>query len=288
MQHYEHLIYEYLSREGTVSLQQIGMLELHRDQEPAVVFQYDKRAMNSEGLVNYVAEKLGKNPSITRFDIESHLEQARQFIHIGKPYVIPGIGNIYLAKGGEYALDVQNAQTRIVEEENVYQYNTGETAERARKQKGLMWLAAVLVLAIIGGGVYGIVNYFSSSKKEKQNLVENSVPAADTVAVVKKPDSIAPHSDTVALASLSAADSALFKVVMERTYKITRARSRSRFLSDSLHYTAGFDSLKTPQNVSLYRIFLLRKIKLSDTAQSKSNWKHFFGREITLEFLGKR
>ncbi|MDB5229803.1 MAG: hypothetical protein JWN76_608 [Chitinophagaceae bacterium] len=287
MQHYEHLIYEYLSREGEVSLHQVGVLEVHRDREPSVVFHYDKRAMNSDGLITYIAEKLGKNPSITRFDIESHLEQARQFIHIGKPYVIPGIGNIYLAKGGVYDLDVQNAQTRIVEEENSYQYNTGETADRARKQKGLMWLAAILVLALIAAGVYGIVNYFSTSKKEKQNLVENASPATDTLAVIKKPDSVAPQQNNVALSSLSPEDSAMFKVVMERTFKITRARSRSRYLVDSLHYNAGFDSVKTPENASLYRIYLLRKIKVADTAESKTNWRHFFGREISLEYVGK-
>src|SRR4051812_8109154 len=105
MNHYDPFIQDFLSQYRSVSFEKIGHITIGNSQgisESSVIFQYDKKATNTPELINFIAEKTGKNKFLIESDLESHFELTRQFINIGKPYELEGLGFISLSKSGEY------------------------------------------------------------------------------------------------------------------------------------------------------------------------------------------
>ncbi|HLF45213.1 MAG TPA: hypothetical protein VI548_02235, partial [Chitinophagaceae bacterium] len=64
--------------------------------EPAasIHFQHDSSVKEDEKLVEYISEQTGKMKSLASSDLDSYLELARQFLNIGKPFLIEGVGTL--------------------------------------------------------------------------------------------------------------------------------------------------------------------------------------------------
>lgn len=282
MYKYEQYIHDFLMEQGELSLYSVGTLQLEKANENAISFLFDKKIATTPAFIEYVAEQVGKNPTLMRYNIESYLEQAKQFIHIGKPYQIPGIGEIFLTKSGEYALDQQNLNAKVDYHEEVYQYSIAESENRQKKRKTLMWIAGVLVILILGAAIYGLIAYLTTQKKEKANTI-NPALSTDTLDISNKPDSVTLSQNNPTVVRLNPEDSAMFRIVTEKTLNSKRAQSRTNYLI-TLGHLAKYDSLKQG-DTTLYRIFLVKKIKVMDTAQARTYWKQFFERSVYLELM---
>lgn len=274
MQKYDNYIHEFLLQEKEVSLERIGTLKLPENNE--IEFVADRKAMTSPAFISYVGEKLGKNTVLMSNNIESYLEQARQFINLGKPYVIQGIGNIYITKTGQYAFEPNfSSDTQAEDQTDNYQHLT-EPLEKERKKKGVMGLAAALVIIIVLGAGYGIYKYWKNNKTTEPVASENtSEPAEDTLAsssdtVSLKPDSI---PATSAQTPLQPGVEASFKFIIEQTYNVRRAYNRNAQLV-ALKIPIHLDSIKGTDS-TMYRLFFIMNAKPEDTAHIKdslSNW----------------
>lgn len=260
-----------------------------------VVFVADKKAETSAALLDQIAEKSGKGRGLVAADLESYLEQMRQFINIGKPYVIEDVGVVSLNKNGNYEFSRTAGGNTLppapVHQEQHFLPESGGGNTRAGKRNGIMGLAAVIILLVVAGVGYGIYNMVRNGKSSTDTTEAETVttpPAADTTSVAAtppadsagaKPDSVVtPATPPTVLAAVSK-DSARYRFIFETTASSERAHTRTAQLQ-SFGDPAGFDSSKQEDGTFTYRLYLRQKIAIADSAKAKDSVQLYLSKSV--------
>ena len=111
----EQLLVQHFYNAGEVTLQGMGTFtlapdfvmpkELDKDLEipsNAILFQYNAKATEDDGLINYIVEQTRKMKALASADLDSYLMLGKQFLNIGKPFAIEGMGVLAKSQQGEY------------------------------------------------------------------------------------------------------------------------------------------------------------------------------------------
>lgn len=283
MNHYNTLIRDYLIEHKSVSFEKIGSITftgggvLHEQETPAgsVLFQYDKKSTTTPELTDYIAQRTGKSKVLIESDLESHFELTRQFINIGKPYELEGIGMISLSKTGEYVFTpYQLTSEEYKPAKKKQQTSTFATAptERKRSNRGALMFVAILIIAgvlgVIGWGTYNFFVTRSSSSVVDSLPTSNTAvdtPASSLDTAVKKDNAQIIKNDT----ALIKTDSANYKFVFGRTRSLQSAidhRDELRVLGTRTY----LDSVKA-DSITVYRLYIKMRLPSSDTAFIKDS-----------------
>lgn len=296
MNKYDDFLAQYLETQKELSLHKIGTLfikgsafynESTREiQEGETNFAMDKKAVTSQGLIDFIAAGTGKNSNLIASDIESYLEQGRQFINIGDTFTIHGIGSLTKNNAGVYIfnpgppvhLKLKQDKDKMVHETDFEHGSYYESQKKKKSDRGLIMFFAffiiLLVLAGMGWGVYKL--YFENSNATFSNAVDQ--PVMDTPSA-----KISLPVDTIKIKT-PITDTSTFKFIFEKTPSRERAVSRTSKLHDYGN-AALFDSIKENGN-TVYRLYLLQKTKqISDTAKIKDSLFRYFQRDILIEPL---
>ena len=67
----------------------------------AISFQYNARAAADDELINFIVQQTRKMKSLAAADLESYLVLGKQFLNIGKPFKIDGIGLLVKNQQGD-------------------------------------------------------------------------------------------------------------------------------------------------------------------------------------------
>lgn len=93
---------------GTFLLDQSFIIEEEKNgpEKPinleGVSFQNNTSIKEVPELIGFIISQTGKIKVLAIADLESYLEQAKQFLNIGKPFIIEGIGSLEKLRSGEY------------------------------------------------------------------------------------------------------------------------------------------------------------------------------------------
>ena len=93
---------------GTFLLDPSAILETEngknskQDITSGITFESNSAMPESPELISYISSQMGKMKALASADLNSHLELARQFLNIGKPFLFEGIGNLVKTKSGQY------------------------------------------------------------------------------------------------------------------------------------------------------------------------------------------
>ncbi len=111
----EQLIVQHLYNSKKVTIQDIGSFTLSPDMplpldnekdmnmpENAVTFQYNKKAVQDDDLIEFIVSQTRKIKPLATSDLESYSILAKQFLNIGKPFPIEGLGVLLKNQAGEY------------------------------------------------------------------------------------------------------------------------------------------------------------------------------------------
>ncbi len=294
----------------------------------AISFEYNPAVPESPDLVNYISHQSGKMRSLAASDLESMLQLAKQFINIGKPFTLEGVGSIQKKTSGDYEFlpalvtadqireymgheptSSSSSSAKYVETTRAERVAVTEAPapspvikqpkrepvfEIAKPKNG--WLKpvlAVLILAVIGVGIWGTYNFLI--KKNKGTTEEtNNNGSASNKPVTETPDTpkdtsennqVPPGTGTTEVpASLPAApvtspavrkDGAT-RFVLETTNK-ERGLKRHKQLID---YDWVVD-LETRDSVT-YEIVIYLKVPASDTARVKDSLSSLSGRRVKI------
>src|SRR6218665_3853125 len=122
----EQLLVQYLYKNKSVGLQDIGKFMINPEvalpaegdkdfslPEDAISFEFDKKTPQDEGLVDFIKTQSGKIRSLAASDLESYSILTRQFLNIGKPLHIEGLGVLQKTQEGLYNF-TQGNQASIV------------------------------------------------------------------------------------------------------------------------------------------------------------------------------
>lgn len=300
MNKYDNIIHDFLLQHKKLTLGKMGSFAIVT--EPAqgqsagdVVFTADKKAETSGELLDLIAEKSGKGRGLVASDLESYLEQVRQFINIGKPYIIEDVGAVWLNKTGNYEFTrhtgIALATNTVQVDQHFLPENTGVVA-RMGKRNGIMGLAFIVVILVIAGVGYGVYNMLSSKKKAPDTEVASDATPAETPvtapassagdsgAVVPKSDSATAAVQPTVVAAISK-DSARYRFVFETTASSERAHARTAQLQ-SFGDPARFDSVKQEDGSYSYRLYLRQKLAIADSAKAKDSVQLYLSRNVTV------
>ena len=169
---------------------------------PDINFEYNPLIKEDQNLILWISSQTGKMKSLIAADLDSHLELARQFLNIGKPFLFEGIGTLTKTKSGKIEFVSGNMLSQKIKENSYRDDDLTSTTEESfsnyeemfsPKKPGTPFqkkftiffvIAAGLALAIWGG--YAVYKNTSSNKPEP---VAQDLPVVTTDTTAYKKDS---------------------------------------------------------------------------------------------------
>ncbi len=254
-------------------------------------FIYNPKSDTDDNLILFLVKRLGKIQPLVRSDLESYLSNIKQFINIGKPYTIEGIGTLSKTNNGAYEFTPGNFLP--MKEELHPKRENEEHNYPVRNQSSAGKIVAIILIVVAGlaalGGIgWGISSLLAKQKSNNAVLVDTQQqgmadtlpqPLTQDISVQEQQSTLTPDSSSVM--NGASGDSARFKMIFETTKKKYRADKRTYQLH-ALHSYTKIDTIHIADSI-MYRLYLPMKIKIADTTRIKDSLKIFFGGVITAE-----
>lgn len=286
----EQLIVQHLYNSKSVTLQGIGTIRLEPSvsipqegdksasvPENAFSFDYNLKAGEDEELINFIVQQTRKIKPLASSDLESYSMLAKQFLNIGKPLTIEGIGTILKSQAGIYEFTagnfvspkIEEAQKQMKEkqEENISFYN--EKPKKENNRGLVLFIFFVLFLALTGLGLYYFI--FKNKVGKTDTVIETPVtPSVDTT-IKSDITHLQDTTSTMPVAPI-VKDSSSFKIVI-REYPTEAAANKALERFGSFGYkqltVIKVDSTK-------YRLAMPFTAPLTDTVRVRDSLKKIF------------
>lgn len=293
---FDDLLAQYLYENKSLQLQGIGTFQLDRainlPQEhekeiyypiEGLAFTYSPKDLTNEDLIAFLVKKLGKIQPLVRSDLESYLSNIKQFINIGKPYTIEGIGTLQKNNQGIYEFTPGNFLP--VKEELSPHKDNPEHQHRQRALKSesgrntTIFFIILVVALVIAGAIWGV-----SALMKSNNMVETTAARGDTTensSTSRPPDTLATVAAPVVNNLVSDTGLLPYKLIFD----ITRSSQRIQQRSDRLRRDGVFfkvDTL-TQSDSTVYRMYIPKKLRNTDTTRVKDSLYKFFIKRIIVE-----
>jgi hypothetical protein len=253
-----------------------------------VSFKSNPSVKEAPELIAFIAQKTGKMKSLAASDIDSHLRTAEQFLNIGKPFALEGIGIISKGKNGEVEFTPITVLTEKVKEYNTKEPELSFSKEQSSgdyesflspSKTNLEWKKPVAGFFLVCGIGLTIWGGYEISKKANKNKTINgsessvtggTVPVIDSSSLLQKNDSINSIQN-----SLPADNN--YKYILEIA-KSKRAFKRFNQLK-SIQWKV---QLETKDSVQ-YKLFMLLP-GISDTSRTIDSLTVMSGRKVYIEY----
>ena len=249
-------------------------------------FTYNPKSTADDDVINFLVKRLHKIEPLVRSDLESYLSSVKQFINLGKPYTIEGIGTLSKNNQGTYEFTPGNFLP-VKEELNPRRENAEHNYPvRSQSNAGRVLVIILIVvagLAALGGIGWGVSNFLSNHSTE--NNPEQEV--ADTLAdkpsdssltnTAQSPDAVSTLDNT----GISSNDSINYKAIFEITTSKERAHRRTMQLHN-YHHNSKYDTAHVGDIVR-YRLFLPVRVRVADTTKVKDSLSIFLGSKVSIE-----
>lgn len=300
----EQLIVQHLYNNKSVTLQGIGTIHLNPSvalptgnekdfvmPENAFSFEYNLKAQEDTALIDYIVQQTRKIRPLATSDMESYSILAKQFLNIGKPLIIQGIGTIHKSQDGNYEFTPGSFVTpritetakplteRIAEpvmDEPVYE--TDDSIRSTSNKKGVMFLMGLLALGLIGGAVYYFGFYKGSNTDKPEESISTSLMESEKVAKTdsSKTDSTALKTDSIAnnpaANTAPSANGTTFKIAIKQ-YNNEKAVKRAFDKLTEYGHTVSIVKVDSTN----YQLVMAFNTPLSDTTRARDSLRQFFG-----------
>ena len=268
----EQILVHYLLKSKHLSLQGIGTFDLEAtlpdSADPdkpiiipadAIKFMYNPKTGEDDDLVDFIVQHTKKIRPLASSDLDSFLSLGRQFLNIGKPFVLYGMGTLeklnsgdLVFVGGQHIAPKIEPQRAKIEDEGAEEHEENMFNDYQRERKGNNGHKALLVIIalVITGSVIWAVWYFGFNRKNEENTVTSTEAIVPVTDSARKKDSLAiytPLPDSNKTLNNNEADSFTFKVIVneftsreEALTRLTNLKSYNRkvimYTDDSIIY----------------------------------------------------
>ena len=253
----EQMIVQYLYKNKTVTLQNIGTFTIAGDveipyttdgetvlPENAIEYKYNNHAQEDQGLIDFIIENSGKIRPLAISDLESYIILNKQFINIGKPHTITGLGTLTKSQKEDYTF-VQAAASNVVTKEaprvvkekiksNVdFDSPKKETGNSNVAKFAIMGLLGILLLGGLAYGGYWIYENYKSNSME-------------TPVAKKTADSLNSNANT------NNADTSLKDTSFHKTMPISTAKDSNSFYIVIKEFPTAAEAQKRMEKLNSY------------------------------------
>ncbi len=287
----EQLLVQHFYNNREVRLQGMGTFTLSDDfvmpkendkdaaiPENAISFQYNARAVADDALIDYIVQQTRKMKSLAAADLDSYLVLGKQFLNIGKPFKIEGVGmlvktqqgDLEFTKGHAFHAKMDTTPAALKEQRANPEISfASESKSEGGSKKGLLIAGIVIGMALVGTTAW----YFLS--KQNNNTPHEHIAAPVNTDTAK---TVVPKTDTIALKPATPApanDGYTFKVVFFKTVDSTAAVAKMNILTARHHKVIMYK-----EDSATYALAEPFTLPLSDTAHIKDSLNRFY-------YLGK-
>lgn len=287
----ELLIAQFLYQHKRVTLPTIGTFTLSMDitinpeddkgmvlPENAIQFEYNPYAPQDNLLVEFIMKQTRKIKPLAESDLESFCILGRQFLNIGKPLELNGIGLLQITQAGIYEFIQGDSTTNrfedspknIKEKSNENEKINFSTPPRVISNKKWMLPFSIITLFVIAF-VYFYFGY-NQNKNKEQEIISTPI---DTVN--QKTDTLS--AATISLKdSLTTKDSAGFKIVIKQFNNKSSAEKSFSKYTDS-----GYTCILYTKDSITYKLAIPVKGNLKDSSRIKDSVEVIFGKKIFID-----
>ena len=296
---FDDLLAQYLYENKTLQLQGIGTFKLDgavvlpspQDKEifypiEGLNFIYSPKDQTNEDLIIFLVKKLGKIQPLVRSDLESYLSNIKQFVNIGKPYTIEGIGTLNKNNKGTYEFTpgtfLPAKEELSPHRDNPEHMHRQKTKKSESNRSATIIMMIIAVVAFFGAAIWGISYLMNKNKGEDISQVVEDSSATSNVAL--PPDTLqtttAPPG-TPAPTLLSDTIAYDYKMIFDITKSKERIFARSaRLKKDGILFK--IDTLRVADTLR-YRMYIPKKLLATDTVRVKDSLGKFFMKTIIVE-----
>lgn len=247
----------------------------------------------ADALIDFIKAKTGKMKALAIADLDSYTLLAQQFLNIGKPFLIEGIGTLLKTQEGSFEFSAGSpVNVRLEEPLNIKQGESKkksvfaeERTERSNGvagRKGMLVLGIVLTLALVGWGAYYLYNK-NAGNEPAANLAADAGTTLNTTAdtlntIPDTTQTIAVKTDTVTtntpITVTTATTTAL--PASSGSYKVVLWTSRNKaLLQTQVDKTSG--KVKLGQKDSTrYFLYIPFNGAATDTTRVRDSVKFWF------------
>ncbi|MEO6914528.1 MAG: hypothetical protein ABI151_01875 [Chitinophagaceae bacterium] len=295
---FDILLAQYLYQKKILNLPGIGTFEADNSIYPSddherpkgsltgITFKNTVVAKADDDLIDYIKEQTGKMRPLAISDLESYLTLGKQFLYIGKPFYLEGIGTLSFAKKGfdfspgEYVttkLDDPNLERSegkkkaLVEEDRLAHESTNNAIK-----KFFLAMCIIAGIALVSWAGYYFYNRYgtqSSSVLVQGDTATKSEPDTSTAMMVDSLLTGKATDDPATTATAEAAQTAAtlapagsFKYIAEVTQDRARAFTRLKQLK-----SYGQDILMESPDSVTFRLYYFIESSPSDTTRVKDS-----------------
>lgn len=281
----EHLIVQHLYNNKKVTLQDIGSFILSSNvmmpsesskdgvmPDNAISFEYNTKATEDESLIEFIVQQTRKIRPLATSDLESYTILGREYLNIGKPFHIEGLGTLQKAQNGTYEfiqghsvnpkLQAAPALLKEKDDEEIVFTSAGKKTE---SNKGPKILFALIFLVVVAAILIYVLN-------KKSNSSSLSEAVMDTTTAVVDSTPLQPIVDSGLAVVNTSNDSSTFKVVVkEYPNQDAAEKALARF--------AGFGHKleMIVQDSTSYRLAMRMYQPMSDSLAVKDSLSRLFG-----------
>ena len=239
----------------------------------AISFHYNARATADDALINYIVQQTRKMKALAAADLDSYLVLGKQFLNIGKPFKIEGMGmlaknqqgDLEFTRGFTFHSKIENTPTALKEKAiNPEISFASESKPSTGNKKGLLIAAIIIALGLIGTAAW----YFLIRKTDLEIVTPPIIVTTDTIKTDSaKKDSLLTLSQKPAVAD----DGYTFKVVFMVTPDSAAAVSRMNELTKRKHTVIMYKA-----DSGTYKLAEPFTLPLSDTTRIKDSLNSYY------------
>lgn len=282
------LLSEFLSSNKQIGLSGIGRFTL--DEAGTISFEQDASVREDGTLVNYIAERSGKMKSLVASDLDSHLELARQFLNIGKPYLFEGIGTLSKNKFGRFDFTqgnmlvdkkdavVEGRDTTSTTESSFTDYEEMFSPKKPKAPAARAIVSWLIIIAGLSLAVFGGYLVYNRTKNKTAEPVSKKVEPVSTPQQSTTTTQTQQQTTPAAIDSNSNTDPVTV-VASPGTYKFViekAARKRALYRYDLLKKNFINVQMETKDSI-LFKLYFILPSLPKDTARKRDSLQRLYG-----------
>jgi hypothetical protein len=298
---FDILIRQYLYQNKNIALPGIGKLYFGSNaQLPATAsdkyesiplqdlqFSYDLQQQADPEFIKFVSTHTGKIAPLASSDVDSHFMLSRQFLNIGKAYIIEGVGTVEKKDDGTYgftpgtyipvsdAVTVTHKPLKVREPQPVIPKDTTPRGKQVNYKNIFLIVGIAVLVGLAGWAAY---YFFVKNRIPDNTVVAGS--ASDTSSAADTTQNLAtPISGSTAQAPASTStDPNSYKAIYETTKDKARAINRTKMLVDG-----GNDAAYETTDSATFKLYIKLNSAPADTARKRDSLSKFLAKRVRLE-----
>jgi hypothetical protein len=243
--------------------------------ENSIEFKADKKANQDELLIQYITENTKKIKPLATSDLESFTMLSKQFLNLGKPFFLEGIGSLSKNNTGIY--EFTQANKVVIHKEIPSDFETKKAAEfeykkTHKKNNGFTYKLITVVIIVVALLLYFFLQKTSNSIQQDK---------LDKPAVKQKIDTLNNLKDSSVEFNLNSNLYIKHFKIIVRNYNSLREAQKG--LNSLSKFPFGKNLIMCTKDSVQFYLAVPMKANLNDSLKIKDSIKVLFGKIAILD-----